>query len=82
VDTVGIREIDLRIHEEVWGAYGDNVGIRGIDDTILLEARFVPLDDDGLLWEKDSVCYGRHAALQRALRKLHEEEGVYLSDRT
>jgi hypothetical protein len=42
----------------------------------------VPLDDDGLLWEKDSVCYGRHAALQRALRKLHEEEGVYLFDRT
>jgi hypothetical protein len=60
----------------------DNVGLRVIDDTILLEARFVPLEDDGLLWEKDSVCYGRQAALQEDLRKLHEEDGVYLFDRT
>jgi hypothetical protein len=60
----------------------DDVGIREIDDTILLEARFVPLEDDGLLWEKDSVCYGRQAALQKALRKLDEKDGVYLFDRT
>jgi hypothetical protein len=60
----------------------NNVGIREIDNTILLEARFMPLVDNGLLWEKDSVCYGREAALQRALRKLDEEEGVYLLDRT
>jgi hypothetical protein len=60
----------------------DDVGIREIDDTILLEARFVPLEDDGLLWEKDSVCYGRQAALQRALRKLDEKDGVYLFDMT
>ena len=60
----------------------DNAGIREIDDTILLEARYLPLEDDGLLWEKDSVCYGREAALQRALRKLHEEDGVYLFDMT
>ena len=60
----------------------DNAGIREIDDAILLEARFLPLADDGLLWEKDSVCYGREAALQRAWRKLHEEDGVYLFDRT
>jgi hypothetical protein len=59
----------------------DNVGLRVIDDGILLEARFVPLEDDGLLWEKDSVCYGRQAALQEALRKLEEEDGVYLFDR-
>ena len=52
----------------------DYVGIREIDDTILLEARYLPLEDDGLLWEKDSVCYGRQAALQRALRKLDEED--------
>jgi hypothetical protein len=60
----------------------DYVGIREIDDVILLEARFVPLEDDGLLWEKDSVCYGREAALQKALRKLDEEDGVYLFDMT
>jgi hypothetical protein len=60
----------------------DNADIREIDDLILLEARYLPLEDDGLLWEKDSVCYGRQAALQRALRKLHEEEGVNLFDRT
>jgi hypothetical protein len=58
----------------------DTVGIRVVYDTILLEARFVPLEGDGLLWEKDSVCYGRQAALQRALRKLNEEEGVYPFD--
>ena len=60
----------------------DNVVLRVIDDTILLEARFVPLEDDGLLWEKDSVCYGRQAALQKALRTLEEEDGVYLFDMT
>ena len=60
----------------------DKAGIREIDDLILLEARFVPLEDDGLLWEKDSVCYGRQAALQKALRKLDEKDGVYLFDRT
>ena len=60
----------------------DYVGIREIDDVILLEARFVPLEDDGLLWEKDSVCYGRQAALQKALRNLDEEDDVYLFDRT
>ena len=60
----------------------DNVVLRVIDDTILLEARFVPLEDDGLLWEKDSVCYGRQAALQKALRKLDEKDDVYPFDRT
>jgi hypothetical protein len=60
----------------------DNVVLRVIDDTILLEARFVPPEDDGLLWDKDSVCYGRQAALQKALRKLDEKDGVYLFDRT
>jgi hypothetical protein len=60
----------------------DNIGIREIDDVVLLEARFMALEDDGLLWEKDSVCYGRQAALQTALRKLDEEDGVYLFDRT
>ena len=64
------------------GPHMDNAGIREIDDVVLLEARFMPLEDDGLLWEKDSVCYGRQAALQRALRKLDEEDGVYLFDRT
>jgi hypothetical protein len=63
-------------------AYMDNVGLKVMDDSILLEARFVPLEDHGLLWEKDSVCYGRQAALQKALRKLEEEDGVYLFDMT
>jgi hypothetical protein len=40
------------------------------------------VEDDGILWEKNGVCYGRQAALQKALRKLHEEDGVYLFDRT
>ena len=61
----------------------NNVGIRVKENSTLLKASFEPLaEDDGLLWEKESVCYGREAALQRALRKLHEEEGVYPFDRT
>ena len=61
----------------------DNVGPNAKENSALLEASFEPLaEDDGLLWEKNGVCYGRQAALQKALRKLHEEDGVYLFDRT
>ena len=56
--------------------------LRVKEEAILLEASFEPLEDDGMLWEKDGVCYGRQAALQKTLRELHEEEGVYLFDRT
>ena len=59
----------------------DNVGINAKENSTLLEASFEPLEDDGILWEKNGVCYGRQAALQKALRKLHEEDGVYLFDR-
>jgi hypothetical protein len=60
----------------------DNVGINAKENSTLLEASFKPLAEDGILWEKNGVCYGREAALQKALRKLHEEDGVYLFDRT
>ena len=60
----------------------DNVHINAKEKSALLEASFEPLEDDGVLWEKNGVCYGRQAALQEALRKLHEEDGVYLFDRT
>jgi hypothetical protein len=60
----------------------DNVGINAKENSTLLEASFEPLEDDGILWEKNGVWYGRQAALQKALRKLHEEDGVYLFDRT
>ena len=62
----------------------DNVGIVGTnakEESTLLEASFKPLENDRILWEKNGVCYGRQATLQEALRKLHEEEGVYLLDR-
>ena len=60
-----------------------HVDIRAKEESTLLEASFEPLaEDDGILWEKNGVCYGRQAALQKALRKLHEEDGVYLFDRT
>jgi hypothetical protein len=61
----------------------DSVGIRAKEESTLLEASFEPLaaEDEGLLWEKNGVWYGRQAALQKALRKLHEEDGVYLFDR-
>jgi hypothetical protein len=60
----------------------DNVDINAKENSILLEASFDPLEDDGLLWQKNGVCYGRQAALQQALRERHEEDGVYLFDRT
>jgi hypothetical protein len=58
----------------------DNVGIYAKEKSALLEASFEALADDGILWEKNGVCYGRQAALQKALRKLHEEDDVYLFD--
>jgi hypothetical protein len=60
----------------------DNVGINAKENSTLLGASFEALEDDGILWEKNGVWYGRQAALQKALRKLHEEDGVYLFDRT
>ena len=60
-----------------------HVDINAKEESTLLGASFEPLaEDDGILWEKNGVCYGRQAALQKALRKLHEEDGVYLFDRT
>ena len=32
------------------------------------------------MWEKNGVSYGRQAALQKTLRELQEDDGVYLSD--
>jgi hypothetical protein len=60
----------------------DNVDINAKEESTLLGANFEALEDDGILWEKNGVWYGRQAALQKALRKLHEEDGVYLFDRT
>ena len=60
----------------------DNVDINAKEESTLLGASFEALEDDGTLWEKNGACYGRQAALQKALGKLHEEEGVYLFDRT
>jgi hypothetical protein len=58
-----------------------NVDISAKEEGALLEAGFEPLENT-LLWEKNGVWYGRQAALQKALRKLREEDDVYLFDRT
>jgi hypothetical protein len=51
-------------------SYMKDVGIRAKEESALLEASFVPLEeDDGLLWEKDGIYYGRKAALQETLGK-------------
>ena len=34
----------------------DNVGIRAKEESILLEASFEPLENEGILWEKNGVC--------------------------
>jgi hypothetical protein len=60
----------------------DNVDINAKEKGILLGASFEPRGDDGMLWEKNGVCYGRQVALQQALRELHEEDGVHLLDTT
>jgi hypothetical protein len=55
----------------------DNVRINAKEKSAMLEASFEPLaEDDGVLWEKNGVCYGREAALQEALRQLREEGGA------
>jgi len=35
----------------------DNVGIRAKEESILLEASFEPLENEGILWKKNGVCY-------------------------
>jgi hypothetical protein len=60
----------------------ESVGIDANQESTLLEAGFEPLEDEGMLWEKNGVCYGRQAALQEALRKLRAEGGVLPFDRT
>ena len=50
------------------------------EESALLWAGFVPLEEDMLLWEKNGVYYGRQAALQETLRELREEYGVDLYD--
>jgi hypothetical protein len=60
----------------------EGVGIRAKEEHALLKASFEPLENEGILWEKNGVCYGRQAALQETLRKLHEDDGVYLFDTT
>ena len=55
--------------------------LRTKEESALLEANFEPLEEEeGLLWEKGGVYYGREAALQKALGKLYQEEGTYLFD--
>ena len=55
--------------------------LKAKETSALLEASFEPLEEEGLLWEKKGVYYGRQAALQAALRELREQEGVYLFER-
>jgi len=40
----------------------------------LREAGFEPVGEEGLLWERDGVCYGREAASQKAWRAHREGE--------
>ena len=77
VEAVTFRYL-LRCHVAM---RAKDVDISAKEENALLEAGFEPLEN-GLLWEKNGISYGRQAALQKALRKLHEEEGVYLFDRT
>ena len=36
------------------------------EDFALVAAGFEPIDEEGTLWKKDNVCFGREAALQSA----------------
>jgi hypothetical protein len=52
---------------------GVGIRLRSIEareESTLLGARFVPVEDDGVLWEKEGVWYGREAALQSARKEL------------
>jgi hypothetical protein len=56
--------------------------IRAKEEAILLEANFKPLEINGMLWEKEGVCYGRKAALQNAHSSLFQRRGYALYDHT
>ena len=58
------------------------VGISKKEESILLEASYKPLEEDGMLWEKNGVCYARQAALQTTLRELQHNDVIYHFDGT
>jgi hypothetical protein len=62
--------------------YAKGLSIEAREERFLLEASFEPVEDDGMLWEKEGVWYGREAALQKASRKLQERDDLYLFDRS
>ena len=43
--------------------------LRKEEDSLLLEEGFKSVESNALLWVKDSVCYGREAALQQVARR-------------
>jgi hypothetical protein len=51
------------------------------ENQALIAAGFESTGEEDDLWTKYGVCYGRQAALQGALRKLREDEGIYLFGR-
>jgi hypothetical protein len=40
------------------------------EDFALVAAGFEPTEEEGTLWKKDGVCFGREAALQSARKEL------------
>ncbi len=42
------------------------------EDFALVAAGFEPTEEEGTLWRKDGVLFGREAALQRARKQLSE----------
>ena len=47
--------------------------LRAQEDSVLAEGGFVP--EQGDLWSRNEVLFGRQAALQSALRELRELHG-------
>jgi hypothetical protein len=54
--------------------------VREREQHALLEAGFKPVEEDGLLWKKDSIYYGWEAALQQAASLFHQRYGHAVYD--
>jgi hypothetical protein len=55
------------------------------EDFALVAAGFEPTEEEGTLWRKDGVLFGREAALQRARKDLSDTQprrGKPVSEKT
>ena len=66
-----VRKVSLQARSSI---------VREREQHALLEAGFKPVEEDGLLWKKDSIYYGWKAALQQAESAFYQRYGHAVYD--